>query len=73
MKNDPKEIGFCKWVFIVSKLLNIAVNDFDAKKPAHIDLAFNIDQINSVNQGVLVPFSYLQLPPRAWASCLIHR
>ena len=54
MKNDPKEIGFCKWVFIVSKLLNIAVNDFDAKKPAHIYLAFNIDQINSVKQDLLL-------------------
>ena len=62
LKHEKRSKG--NWVFIVSKLLNITVNDFDAKKSAHIDLAFNIDQINSVNQGVLVPFSYLQLPPR---------
>ena len=32
--NDVKEAPRYKWVLIVTRLFNIAINDFDAKKPA---------------------------------------
>ena len=36
IRKDAKEIGRCKWVLIVTELFNITVNDFDAKKSAHV-------------------------------------
>ena len=29
-QKDAREITYCKWVFVVAELFNIAVNDFDA-------------------------------------------
>ena len=53
-RKDAKETGHYKWVFVVTKLFNIKVNDFDAKKSArHSQVVVVTEFVTSETQCTL--------------------
>ena len=53
---DVKEAGHYEWVLLVTELFNIAVNDFDAKKPARCGRVLVVTELVSGTQCIYPHF-----------------